>query len=66
MPDITSFEKITCPYCYSSFDTEVDLSAGQLQDYYEDCQVCCAPVELIIHMDDAGALTQIETRRGNG
>ncbi|QLQ32404.1 MAG: CPXCG motif-containing cysteine-rich protein [Candidatus Thiothrix singaporensis] len=44
---------ITCPYCYSEFSTEVDITGGS-QDYYEDCQVCCNPIELFIHIDDEG------------
>ena len=53
---------VTCPYCGESFTTVVDYSAGY-QQYIEDCQVCCQPIEFFIHVDDAGELTGIETRR---
>lgn len=64
MPQASTFQSITCPYCFSEFSTEIETTIGT-QDLYEDCQVCCAPVELIIHIDDTGTLTRIETKRGN-
>ena len=36
---------INCPYCGESLEVAVDYSAGE-QDYIEDCQVCCRPIEL--------------------
>ena len=41
---------ITCPYCGETFDTTVDLSAGD-QDYVEDCRVCCRPIEFELRLD---------------
>ena len=41
----TEFVAIVCPYCWESFETQVDLSAGSFT-YVEDCQVCCQPIEL--------------------
>ena len=39
---------IDCPYCGESYTTLVDASAGD-QDYIEDCEVCCRPIE--IHLE---------------
>ena len=41
----TSF---TCAYCGESNETTVDLSAGEVQEYIEDCQVCCRPNNLYV------------------
>jgi hypothetical protein len=30
----------------------VDLSAGMLQRYIEDCQVCCRPMTLFVRFDE--------------
>ena len=36
---------INCPYCGEPLEVAVDCSAGD-QDYIEDCQICCRPIEL--------------------
>ncbi len=36
-------ETISCPYCGELQDTDVDGSGGD-QSYWQDCQVCCAPI----------------------
>jgi hypothetical protein len=41
----TSFN---CAYCGTSNTTTVDLSAGETQEYIEDCQVCCRPNNLYV------------------
>lgn len=79
------YKTITCPYCGSNFDVEIDLTAADLpqfsrlqredglieqinhgmdQKYYEDCQICCSPIELAIHINDMGKV-ELHTRRGN-
>jgi Cysteine-rich CPXCG len=40
-----------CSYCGEWNYTDVDESAGLLQEYVEDCQVCCHPNVLSIHFD---------------
>jgi transposase-like protein len=34
---------IGCPYCGEENTISVDESAGGVQEYVEDCQVCCQP-----------------------
>ena len=41
---------IACPYCLEQFEIIIDQSAGS-QTYVEDCEVCCQPVLLDIHLD---------------
>jgi hypothetical protein len=53
---------VDCPYCGERFCTVVDTSAGS-QRYWEDCQVCCAPIEFRIEVGSEGDLQGIETRR---
>jgi len=43
--DILDSAWINCPYCGEPLEVAVDCSAGD-QDYIEDCQVCCRPIEL--------------------
>lgn len=33
----------TCPHCGEHVDTDPDLGGGLVQEYIEDCPVCCRP-----------------------
>ena len=50
--------EIGCPYCGERITLLVDGSAGT-QDYIEDCQVCCRPINLSVTVDEEGVL-QVE------
>ena len=41
-----------CAFCGEPNSTFVDLSAGMLQSYVEDCQVCCRPNILYLLVDE--------------
>ena len=64
MSQVLTHSNITCPYCYSAFSTEIDITAGS-QDYYEECQICCNPIQLFIHIDADGEITSINVEPGN-
>lgn len=53
---------IACPYCGETQEVELDLSAGS-QEYVEDCQVCCRPIEFVLSVDSAGELQGLALRR---
>lgn len=42
---------IQCPYCGEEIDINVDTSIAE-QDYIEDCQVCCKPIEIYVSVAD--------------
>lgn len=42
--------KIHCPYCDEALDVTLDPSEPE-QEYTEDCQVCCRPMILNVHLD---------------
>lgn len=50
-----------CAYCGESNFTFVDISAGLNQSYVEDCQVCCQPNVLYIHIDEDTLLIEINS-----
>ena len=56
--------EVSCPYCGELIEIEIDCSAGD-QVYYEDCRVCCAPIEFSIFIGEYGELKNIATRREN-
>ena len=53
---------VGCPYCGEMLDLSVDLSAGS-QDYIEDCQVCCEPMEVHVEVAADGTLQRVAARR---
>jgi hypothetical protein len=55
---------ITCPYCGEPLEITLDLSVPE-QDYIEDCQVCCQPIQIIYASHDAQLLS-LEARRSDG
>jgi hypothetical protein len=58
------FVTVDCPYCGEAFDTRADASAGSCT-YVEDCQVCCQPIEMELHVDEDGKLRELLARRGD-
>lgn len=50
-----------CESCGEEIVVPVDLSAGQRQEYVEDCPVCCHPMTLRVEVDADGS-AQIDGR----
>lgn len=44
---------IECPYCGEWITVLIDSTAGA-QEYIEDCQVCCKPINIYVTVDAAG------------
>ncbi|NND88521.1 MAG: CPXCG motif-containing cysteine-rich protein [Flavobacteriaceae bacterium] len=40
-----------CPYCWEEISVLVDLSVSD-QQYVEDCEVCCNPIQLRVTTSD--------------
>lgn len=45
---------ILCPYCGEENVTFVDPGSGPVQQYIEDCQVCCQPMSVYLSFDAEG------------
>ncbi len=43
--------RVHCPYCDAPFDLLVDVSQGSHLSW-EDCHVCCAPIQVRLEVDD--------------
>lgn len=43
-------QTIQCPYCGENIGVLVDHSVAE-QDYIEDCQVCCRPINFSVVID---------------
>ncbi|MCG6868826.1 MAG: CPXCG motif-containing cysteine-rich protein [Gammaproteobacteria bacterium] len=54
--------EVLCPYCGKSIEIDVDCTAGN-QSYFEDCRVCCAPIQFSVSVDSRGNLIAVDARR---
>jgi len=52
-----------CPYCGEMISMTLDLTVSE-QQYIEDCEVCCRPIEISVSAADE-TLVQFEARRGD-
>ena len=45
---------VSCPYCGESSEIMVDPAGGAVQEYVEDCEVCCQPWFVRVRLDAEG------------
>ena len=45
---------VWCPYCGQPNEVALDPGSGSVQEYDEDCQVCCRPWRVRVHYHDDG------------
>jgi len=58
--DALEEKQVQCPYCGELIDILIDCSIPQ-QNYIEDCQVCCRPINVDVVVTHDGALTVVVT-----
>jgi hypothetical protein len=51
---------VQCPYCWEEITLLVDGSI-EMQDYVEDCEVCCRPIDFVVEVDEQG-LASVDAR----
>lgn len=51
-------QAIHCPFCAEAITILIDTSAGN-QEYIEDCQVCCRPMQIRLTTSD-GELDSVD------
>lgn len=62
MREVLQERVIDCPYCGERVSLTIDCSAGD-QDYYEDCHVCCRPIQIAVRLATAGDRAELRIRR---
>lgn len=45
---------VTCPYCGEHVEIAIDPGSGAVQEYVEDCEVCCQPWRVSVAYDESG------------
>ncbi|MGD2118935.1 MAG: CPXCG motif-containing cysteine-rich protein [Chromatiales bacterium] len=53
MADLLQSRWVTCPYCGEQIELLIDSSIAE-QQYIEDCQVCCQPINIEVWVDPQG------------
>lgn len=51
--DLTT--SVVCPFCGEEIVLAIDPGGGAVQEYIEDCEVCCRPMQLVVSWDGDGA-----------
>lgn len=51
-----------CPYCGEPIELLIDCTI-ESQRYVEDCQVCCRPIDIIVHVGSDERLPELTLRR---
>ena len=49
---------VQCPYCWESFTLLVDGSV-ESQEYGEEGEVCCRPIDFVVEVDDLGEVAVV-------
>lgn len=53
-----------CPLCWERSTLLIDLSAPGEQTFVQDCEVCCAPIEFNVVVDN-GEISSFSTQPAN-
>lgn len=48
--DLLQTHPLDCPYCGEQIQMIIDCSVDD-QDYIEDCQVCCRPINIYVTIE---------------
>lgn len=48
---------VQCPYCGEIVEVTLDPGGGSVQQYVEDCEVCCQPWNVSVRFERGGSAT---------
>jgi hypothetical protein len=52
---------VVCPYCDEAVEITLDPGSGSLQEYVEDCDVCCQPWKVNLRYGADGSAEVVVT-----
>lgn len=60
--ELTEIAAVVCPYCGEKGEIAVDPVGGDVQEYVEDCEVCCQPWSIRVTLDaEGGVAVEVDT-----
>jgi hypothetical protein len=48
-----------CPYCGEPVGLVIDCTLSR-QEFVEDCQVCCRPIQFVVSIDNRGEIETLQ------
>jgi hypothetical protein len=63
---LTYVVSVSCPYCGEEIELLVDPAGGTLQEYVEDCEVCCQPWSVRVSVGGDGESNAVVSRLEDG
>ena len=52
--ELNDSASLSCPYCGEASEVQIDLAGGAMQEYVQDCEVCCHPWLMRVKLDGEG------------
>ena len=52
---------VACPYCGEVVGIVVDCTLRS-QEFVEDCQVCCRPIQFSVSVDEDGEIVNLQAK----
>ncbi len=52
---------VVCPYCGEAVGVVINCTLT-LQEFVEDCQVCCRPIQFSVSVDKEGEIVNLQAR----
>ncbi len=52
---------VACPYCGKPVGVVIDCTIP-VQEFVEDCQVCCSPIQFSVSVDEDGEIVELQAR----
>ena len=59
------FTSVICPHCWANVEVPVDGAEG-VQEYVEDCSVCCRAMRLRVQVGRNGEIADVDVSRDDG
>lgn len=50
---------VGCPYCGEIVEISLDPGGGSVQQYVEDCEVCCSPWQVSVRYAGGTAVVEV-------
>ena len=61
---LEQYEHFLCPYCGQTNELLVDVTGGTYQEFVVDCEVCCAPITVLLKVRGQDVLS-IDVKQEN-